>query len=81
MKAITIRKDGELLAFGPVGRSYDPGVPDGTVKAIEDDYAVVQAEYVATHPIKSENEILVDTVIQVCQNPANKARLRNALGI
>lgn len=81
MKAITVRQAGVLIAFGPAGRGYDPGVPDGAVKAIEDDYNTVQDEYIATHPSKSADEVLADTLVQILQNPVNRAKLRSALGI
>jgi hypothetical protein len=45
MKAVTIRKDGKLLCFGPDDGNYEPGVQVDAVRAVEDDYNVILAEW------------------------------------
>lgn len=52
MNTVTVRRvnDGTLVAFGPNNGMYDPGVADGQVKALEDDYDVILAEWNAAQP-------------------------------
>lgn len=74
MKAITIRDaNGILVCFGPEGRGYDPGIPAGHVKAVEDDYNSVVAEYKTIQdslPIEktiSERLVELDTRLKVVE--------------
>jgi hypothetical protein len=57
MKAITVRDNtGKLVAFGPLGTGYDPGVPEGALKTIEPDYETVYQEYQRTKPVEPTEE-------------------------
>lgn len=84
MKAITIRKDGKLLCFGPDNGMYEPGVPDGAINGIEDDYDVVQAEFIANlPPIPTKDELdkadLVTMLEVLNKNPDLLKQLKLAL--
>ena len=69
MKVITIRNSGVLIAFGPAGTGYDPGVPLGAVKAVEDDYVLVLAEYASDRtgdiPVVTLDEKLASLQTQI----------------
>ena len=61
MKAITIRKNNVLISYGPNDGNYDPVVPIGAIRAIEDDYITVQMEFIASQPpVKTSDEQFKD---------------------
>lgn len=57
MKAVTIRDTlNNLICFGPDNGMYDPGVPDGMTKQVEDDYEAIKLEYIANLPPQQTKE-------------------------
>lgn len=54
MRAITIRRNGALLCFGPENGMYNPRTPDGCTRAVEPDYDTVFAEWVGRVPDQAE---------------------------
>ncbi len=50
MKAIVVRDGtGKLICFGPEGRGYDPGVPTGMIRSIENSYDDILTEWQQTY--------------------------------
>ena len=85
MKAITVREpQGKLIAFGPDNGMYDPGVPVGSTKAIEDDYDKVLAEYQASlpplpTPDEIEQEHIKKVLSRIEKDPALLKRMKAML--
>lgn len=67
MKAIVIRDSAfRLVAFGPASTGYDPNVPAGCTKSIEDSYVAVAAESAASYtPPVDPLKVLQDKVAEL----------------
>jgi hypothetical protein len=77
MQAITVRDgNGMLLCWGPLNRSYDPGVPEGAVKAVEDSYDAVVAEYAV---LQANTPVVLSLEAKVATLEAQVATLNEAM--
>jgi len=73
MTALTIRRSGVLVAFGPNDGTYDPVASAGCTKQIEADYQAVQTEWFGRPP-KTDAE--KDTDLQAFLDSAGGKALK-----